>query len=213
MSWKFIDLETTTSTNDEAIKQTVPCVISAKKQTAGRGRRGRSWVECEGNLFASIVLEATIADLWKIICTTAVSLVETIGDAKIKWPNDILLNQKKVCGVLIEAGQEGFFVIGFGVNIQSSPKIADIIYPATSLKDEGIITDRLGFLHQYVSAFDKNWQDDKIYSKYQDYLYGIGQAVTINDKKGIMVGVDNSGCLLLQQDDRIEKIYTGDLFI
>ena len=136
------------STNVEALKlaregERGPLWIVAKRQTAGRGRRGRVWISEPGNLFASLLLTTEAPPDHRpqlsLVAALAVhdALVEIADVLKprlaIKWPNDLLLDGGKFAGILVEAegGEEGAVAIGIGVNCVSHPLDAD--YPANDL--------------------------------------------------------------------------------
>lgn len=107
--------ESAASTNDLAIRmaeQGAPegTVIIAREQTAGRGRRGRSWLSPSGGLYLSAILRPDLPfeQLWQMAFVASVAAAEAVGDvsglpARIKWPNDVLINGRKVCGILVEA--------------------------------------------------------------------------------------------------------------
>jgi BirA family transcriptional regulator, biotin operon repressor / biotin---[acetyl-CoA-carboxylase] ligase len=140
------------STNAEALRlarqgERGPLWIVAKQQTAGRGRRGRSWISDPGNLYASLLLTApSSAEHWpELSFVAALAIHDAIVEASaglrprlaIKWPNDLLLAGAKFAGILIEGdgGCEGAVVVGIGVNCASHP--ADTGHPATSLAAAG----------------------------------------------------------------------------
>jgi len=113
--WIVHRLESVTSTNDVAVRMAregAPegTVVVAREQTAGRGRHGRSWSSPPGGLYLSIIFRPHLPfeDLWQMAFLAAVASAEAVGQvsglpARIKWPNDVLLNARKVCGILIEA--------------------------------------------------------------------------------------------------------------
>ena len=138
------------STNDEALKQTRQgadeglCIV-ARQQTSGRGRHGRTWVsEKDAGLYFSIVLRPQIEMQYLPLITlmAGVAVYDTLAElgirSDIKWVNDILVNKKKICGILAETTEtvNGLaVVVGIGINLKSSnfpPEIADI---ATSIED------------------------------------------------------------------------------
>lgn len=151
MKFKIFKFDEVTSTNDVAIyliknkKKKYGCVYS-KKQTNGRGRRGNKWISNYGNLFGSIffplkndyppfnefslINSVLIHDIIKKLCNKS--------KISIKWPNDIFLNGKKICGILQEVitlNSKKFLIIGIGINIKSSPN-ANKKYQTTSIFKE-----------------------------------------------------------------------------
>ena len=149
-AYRIRELAETKSTNDDAIRaaeigEPEGLVVWAKRQTAGRGRHGRKWESPEGNLYASILLRPECAPSHAPGYGFAASLA--IRDAvhaivpgvyvKLKWPNDVLADGKKISGMLLEAapakkGVIDWLVIGFGVNVNYHPE--NTMYPAISLQ-------------------------------------------------------------------------------
>ena len=147
MKFNIFNFNSVTSTNDVAInliknKNKKIGFVHAKKQTKGRGTHGKKWISMEGNLFGSIffplkknyppfnefsiINPVIISNILKHFCKENIT---------IKWPNDILINKKKVCGILQELitfKKKKFLIIGFGVNTISNPKIKDK-YKATNI--------------------------------------------------------------------------------
>ena len=123
------------STNDEALRRVREgiagqgLVITARRQTSGRGRQGRQWSSSEGNLFASFVLcpRTPVHFYGQISLVAAVAVGETIGDYgvpySLKWPNDVMVGTAKIAGLLLECEGESV-VLGIGINVASSPVVA-----------------------------------------------------------------------------------------
>tara|TARA_B100002051_G_C16478972_1_gene507123 strand:- start:52 stop:582 length:531 start_codon:yes stop_codon:yes gene_type:complete len=135
-----------TSTNDIAIKLIKNKNINAgfvlaNKQKKGRGQRGRKWISYKGNLFVSIFyrIEKMNLSLTKLTIINAKLIIKMISNyykknIKIKMPNDILINKKKICGILqetIQKNKKRYLIVGIGLNLIKSPKIKD--YPTTNL--------------------------------------------------------------------------------
>ena len=231
-SWLWLDIKEASSTNDLAKSHNIPpeakaLVITAKQQTAGRGRRGRKWISHIGNLFLSQLISTDI-DTSKLTFVTSVSLAETLSDLTsgltvgIKWPNDILVNNKKICGVLIEQADNGNIIIGVGVNLKSHPDNRDTIYPTTDLASLGFLISRKDFLLSYLSKFDNNLsicQQDfaLIRQKWLDNALYINSLIKVklkdNIEEGTFRGIDEQGLLLLEVNNSIKKIAVGDVFL
>lgn len=231
-NWWWQDFENVSSTNDIAYEFSFnppasQYVISAKRQTLGRGRRGRSWQSLDGNLFFSMALKVDtgLINYLPFICSLAIkdtilSLNNHIN-IKLKWPNDVLIDGAKVSGILLEKAND-YMIIGIGVNLVVAPESEDIIYQVTSLKDY-INIDRYEFLRQFLHFFDVLlliWQQEgagKICQKWKDSAIGIGQQIIVkteNDtQEGLFIDIDNDGALLLDINGKIKKIYAGDVFI
>ncbi len=234
--WQWIDLAETGSTNDEAVSRSrqldgrQKLVITAQSQTAGRGRRGRMWIGCEGNLFMSQAVPVELRFLGQIVLLSSLALIRTIDDIKghagvkteLKWPNDVLVNGKKASGMLLEKGAGDYLVIGIGVNIAAAPQIDNPVYPVTSLRAEGIISDRIIFLQKYLAEWNKwfsLWEENgigEIRRLWLSKVRGLNSPIEINCgdtcQKGIFSGVDDNGALLLKQNGVMTKIMAGDVF-
>lgn len=167
-------LEETGSTNVEARERALggergPLWIAARRQTAGRGRRGRVWQSLEGNLFASglYVIDrppAQAAQLSFVAALAVASLCDAaLGEAartRLKWPNDVLVDDRKVAGILLESGLAPagglWLAIGIGVNLAATP--GDIERPAISLKQAGATLEREAGLALLAEAFEREFQ-------------------------------------------------------
>ena len=136
------------STNDIAInlikqKKIKAGFVIAEKQKKGRGQRGKKWIYHKGNLFVTIFfsLEKINLSLKQLTKTNAKLIIKLISryykeKIKLKLPNDILINKKKICGILQETIQKNdinYLIVGIGLNLVKSPKIKQ--YPTTSLYD------------------------------------------------------------------------------
>ena len=229
--WYWQDKEETGSTNDDAkILSACPpaekFVATAVRQNAGRGRRGRSWIGLDGNLFMSLGVKQELKDLGQLVFVVSLSLADVIAglgaEVKIKWPNDVLVGGGKISGILMENGENGYIIIGIGVNITDAPRLSTLLYRSASLKENGIEIDRLDFLRMYLKKFDENrniWHKDgfeNIRRRWLQMAKGQGEDIRVVTEKGeecgVFAGVDNNGLLLLQKGDIVQKIYAGDVF-
>ncbi len=209
---QIIKFDTLESTQDLALQKKQECAIIANKQTKGRGRFDRRWESIEGNLLASIVIKADISQIFALVMGISVAITDAIKAGQIKWPNDILINNKKVCGILIEKGCDDFYVIGVVLNVAYTPNINGLIYPATSLKDEGITAQPLSLLKEIITNLKNNINDKNLFNKYKSLLYGIGKPCKINDISGTLLNVDKSGFISIKTETQIKKVFAGDLF-
>jgi BirA family transcriptional regulator, biotin operon repressor / biotin---[acetyl-CoA-carboxylase] ligase len=242
-------LGTTGSTNAEARLRALqgergPLWITAMAQTQGRGRRGRSWISPPGNLYASLLFSdpspferapqlafvAALA-LRDAVVHEAGALAERL---KFKWPNDLLLDDAKCAGILIEgeatseAGtQQGFIVvIGVGVNCGNHPSAIDgsFAVPATDLASHGaaITPDQLfarlsATMCRRLAQWDRSRGFAAILGDWMKHACGIGEPITVRDGdteiQGRFVGLDHDGRLVLERaDGELIKIAAGDVF-
>lgn len=208
-------------------------LVIAESQTAGRGRLGRKWISPEGGIWLSIILKPRIQPLHapQITFLAGVSVARTIRSlglpAKIKWPNDILINGKKVCGVLTEIRAEAdlidYLIIGIGIdaNVDTESFPDDIRDSSTSLKKEkGEKIDRAGFVRKLLEEFDElylKFQKEgfkPILEEWRNMSATIGEWVKITTQAhtiyGEATGVDNEGALILETaEGHLEKIVAG----
>ena len=206
MNNNFIKLDTVGSTNNY-IKENITAlrdrtIVTAVRQTNGRGRFNRSFVSDEGGLYMSVFLKNFPADFLTICAgvSTAEVLCDIGAAAEIKWVNDIMCKGKKVCGILAET-VKGCAVVGIGVNIRHTDSLPDAasslenLYGITIDKDElcVLIADKF---FSYIDNFDAL----KIIEKYRFYTaYMIGRSVTYNnDGEGIVMAVTNNGNLAVK---------------
>ena len=215
--------------------------VIADCQGHGKGRMGREWVSPPGvNLYLSIVLRPTIdpARAPQLTFLAAVATIEcirkTLSDLNpvIKWPNDILINSKKVCGILTEMNSEldrvHFVILGLGVNINMVRHMFPEVLrsKATSLKIEsGGGVDRVRFAGALLYEIERNYMVFRnegfapILEKWRAYALPDGKKATVKqfDEEivGAIAGVDDSGALLLRRDvdDKVVRVLTGDLVL
>lgn len=230
--------ETIGSSNDEALAWAATgapdlSIVIADEQTSGRGRLNRKWFTPKGTALAfSLVLRSPAqALLSRSVGLAALSVADALLKyrlpARIKWPNDILLNRKKVAGILIETVWAGVdmdsLVIGIGINIQngSVPPIEDLQFPTTSVEGElGRPLDREEFLHHVLSAlvvrrpqmdtdhFMKSWEDLLAFRGEQVQV----RAIDADSLTGELLGIDSNGGLRLRGDDgQIVTAQVGDV--
>lgn len=228
-------LETTGSTNDVAkdlAEKGSPegTTVIAGLQKAGRGRHGRTWISSQGNLAISFILKPDIDRLYLLPAISSLSVLHTLRklgiDASIKWPNDILINGKKVCGILIEsqfeAGILKYSIIGIGINIKldvlKHPEIAEISTSISAHTNKSISINEvtLILLTELENLYTRIDDAYRIYTEWLDSMETIGKRVKVNMGKAMEEGtvetVNEEGNLILLRDDgtRIEVI-AGDV--
>ncbi|KCZ70289.1 biotin-(acetyl-CoA carboxylase) ligase [Candidatus Methanoperedens nitroreducens] len=208
-------------------------VIIAESQTGGRGRMGRKWISPEGGIWLSLILKPRIQPLYasRITLLAGVSVAKTIRSygllAGIKWPNDVLINGKKVCGILTEIEAEidviDYCIVGIGIdaNVDTESFPEEVRESSTSLKKElGHEVDRAGFVQRLIEEFEalylKFQRDDfsSILDEWRDMSATIGEWVKITTRTrtiyGEAVGVDSEGALILETGEgKLEKIVAG----
>lgn len=238
---KIIELEEIDSTNNYA-KVNIESfadrtIVHAKCQTSGRGRLNRSWVDLgEGNLFMSIVLKPSntfneiYPNITQYLSVALCKVLENYGlEPQIKWPNDVLINGKKIAGILSETVMEGQklegIVLGLGVNLNSKlenvKSIPDKI--ATSLNLEiGKNVDLNVFLKELLTEFFTNYDEFlntgfiNIKDEYINRNCFLNKELNVqvfnNVKTGLAKSVNDKGELVLLSKDNNEFVLTiGDI--
>jgi BirA family biotin operon repressor/biotin-[acetyl-CoA-carboxylase] ligase len=206
-------------------------VIIAGEQTRGRGRMKRTWLTPEGNIALSVVLYPDASALSSLIMLASLAVVHSIEsvtglETQIKWPNDVMINGKKVCGILVESdvrgGKVNYAVIGIGINVnlkpEDSPEIQTI---ATSLSGElGVEVSRFSIVRHLLVELERLYltlsPGGSVYAEWRDRLITLGKEVKVTDGENIYEGlaesVDKEGSLLLRiADGSLKKIVTGDV--
>lgn len=206
-------------------------VVIADEQTAGRGRIKRTWLSPKGNIALSLVLYPSVVYLPSLIMLVSLAVIHSIEavtglKSQVKWPNDVLINGRKVCGVLIESNVRGgivdYAIIGIGVNVNLSLSDFPEINPtATSLSDElGKDVSRLSVIQQLLVEVERLYlalqSGGSIYQEWRDSLVTLGRRVRVKSGETIYEGIAESvardGSLLLRHSDgSLSKIVAGDV--
>lgn len=240
---KILYFDSIDSTNNELKRQaeTQVChglLAVAEEQTAGRGRRGHAWVSPPGTgIWFSFLLKPQIspdkASMLTLVAAIAVAraISETTGlVSQIKWPNDIVVNKKKVCGMLTELSAEmtqvNYIVIGIGINANNREFPDEIKETATSLYIESgkpvkraAVIEAVGrYFEQYYDAFIKAGDLSLIMNEYNDMLVNAGNQVRIisGDSEEIYtaVGINPQGELVVKDEDgNIKDIRSGEVSV
>lgn len=233
---KVIAYPSLSSTNDIAKREARKgaregTVILAEEQTAGRGRLKRAWLSPKGSIALSIILHPTPAQLPSLIMVASLAVAHCIEEVsgletQIKWPNDVLINGKKVCGILIESDVRGsavdYAVIGIGINVNLKPAdFPEIAATATSLAQElGREISRREMIRCLLVEAENLYlalpEDDSVFREWRDRLVTLGKEVELISGKtsyqGVAESVANDGSLLLRQPDgSLIKIVAGDV--
>ena len=234
---KIIHLEKPPSTNlyaKQILKDKTPegTVIVADIQTKGRGRKNRSWSSPKGGLWFSVVLYPNISPDQGMLITMAASVsaaqaIEDVTKLKpvIKWPNDLLVNGKKVCGILTELetklDQIIYAIVGVGINVnnQIDVKLKDIAISLNQATNSQI--SKIKLLQSILKCFDKNYSYFTsgnfaiIRDAWFSYANILGKKIKVQDEEtvieGIVRDVDDNGYLILDTGDGSTKIVTGDI--
>jgi BirA family transcriptional regulator, biotin operon repressor / biotin---[acetyl-CoA-carboxylase] ligase len=234
-------LDAVGSTNTECLERARKGALSglwitAVRQKGGRGRRGRAWFSEPGNLYASLLMidPAPMDRLGSLPLAVAVAVQDAVSrimpldapEVVVKWPNDILVDRRKVCGILIEGetlpdGRHAL-VIGCGINVAVAPDAG--LYPVATLREFGASAspdELFAYLFQSMAETLSLWNRGRgiaaVMERWKQVAGGIGENITVNlpDRSisGRFAGIDDTGLLKLETDDGGTRlIAAGDVF-
>ena len=233
---RLIERDAVGSTNTEALGlacagECGPLWITARAQSAGRGRRGRAWVSEPGNLYASLLLtdpgpreraaELSFVAALAVHDAVAASATPLAARLALKWPNDVLIDGRKISGILIE-GEEPSVVVGIGVNCAHHPR--DTSYPASDLAAAGAVVPAENLFAQLsatmmwrLAQWNRGAGFEAIRADWLARAAGVGGPIRIaladGERSGGFETVDAHGRLILRlSDGTTETITAGDVF-
>ncbi|MDB5735640.1 MAG: biotin--acetyl-CoA-carboxylase ligase [Alphaproteobacteria bacterium] len=221
------------STNSEARRlaeagETGPVWISADRQTAGRGRRGRTWDSGSGNLAATLLLRPP-ADFAQLSFAAALAVSDTAAHfapsvrIAVKWPNDVLAGGRKLAGILLESGQDAkgtWLAIGVGINLAGHPDGTE--FPATSLlafvtppsPEQALTILAARFAYWYDAWMKQGFKT--LRAAWLARAGGLGATIRARlpheTRHGVFEGIDASGALLLNEQGTVRAITAGEVF-
>ncbi|MEM1982755.1 MAG: biotin--[acetyl-CoA-carboxylase] ligase [Sulfolobales archaeon] len=236
MEFKIFRIKECTSTQDIAKElaesgSVEGTVVVADRMTSGRGRLNRLWVADEGGLWFTIILRPNfITNIQLITLIAGLSVVRGIKKMydvplELKWPNDVLLQGKKICGILTEASVTNnsinHLLLGVGINVNNE-LYRDLKFVATSLKNYlGFEVPINELLTTILKEFEELYRElqsgnvGKIINEWKKYNTTIGKYVKVYVDSGVVEGIavdiDFDGSLVVKVDGNITKIYSGDV--
>ena len=204
--------------------------VIAGRQTGGRGRLNRLWLSEEGGLYFTMVLRPDLPPVFsfRVSFLASLTLARLLRDlfqidASVKWPNDILVNERKISGMLseleAEADRLAFINIGLGINVNNDP--STVQPEATSIrKILGRKVSKKDILSRYLDAFENKMQTtdfDRVVQDWKQYTVTLNRDVRVVTNKKVITGravdVDDTGALILKcADGSLQKIIYGDCF-
>lgn len=213
-------------------------LVVAEKQNAGRGRRGRRWDSPAGSsIYMSLLLRPRFAPVKAPMLTLvmAYAVAQTLREKNhvpvgIKWPNDLVLNKKKICGILTEMSAEkediNYVVIGVGINVNTESFLEEINNTATSLRIETgevvkraeLIAGIMKYFELYYEQFCEAEDLSPFVDGYNKLLVNCGQQVRVlepgNEYNALAFGIDKKGELQVEREDgRRESIFAGEVSV
>ena len=234
MKFTILRFETLDSTNTEAANQARKgaaeglCIV-ADEQTSGKGRQGRSWTSEKGSgLYMSLVLRPRLdpAHLSLITLAAAVAVYDVLLKGllikpDIKWPNDVLVDGKKICGILAEAVETPAglaVVLGIGINLQrpADDNATSISYQTAFRTSRDEVLEAV--LKEIAQSYDRLADDPasivEMWTERSSYASGLNVRITLSDKtlEGVTAGLEPSGALRVKlPDDSTTIIHAGDV--
>lgn len=234
----ILSYENIDSTNSEATRLiqagqvSQPFWIVAETQNQGRGRQGRLWTSEKGNVFATLVWPAP--EMAKapqtsfVIAVAAQAVLQDLvydkAEVSCKWPNDILMDGRKIAGILLETAKDpqgkDWLIIGIGINLTSKP--SDSRWPAICLNEVTTAPTP----HEVVTSLHQNWVElyeiwdtqgfEPIAEQWMRNAFGLGVRVqySVKDAKqsGAFSGLDETGAALIRLDSGwVERVYAGEI--
>jgi len=183
---------------------TVGLVVVADEQIKGRGRLDREWISPAGGLYFSAVFKNR-NDISLLAGVAVAKTLQEFGiNAKIKWPNDIIVGEKKIAGILVEIFRE-YAIVGVGVNMKEPP-----LPTATSVSEQGMSISKDELLERTI----ENFGTANVFEEYRRLSATIGRNVRVEMVNGSVEGVardiDEHGRLILECNGEIKKIASGD---
>lgn len=234
------EYESLDSTNEEARRLAasgagMPLWIAAVRQTAGRGRRGRTWDTAAGNLAATLLLkpEKPAAECAQLSFVAAIGVAETVAhflpdaEIRVKWPNDVLADGSKIAGILLESVSgtgpaPKWLAIGIGINLAQHPD--DTEFPATSVAARGVAApsprETLGCLAAAFAKWYDVWRTQGFLPVRDAWLVRaaklggrIRARLASEETSGVFEGIDETGALILRgAGGKIRLIAAGDVY-
>ena len=206
-------------------------VIITGEQTAGKGRVKRLWLSPRGSIALSIILYPDMSYLPYLVMLASLAVVHSIESvaalkAQIKWPNDVLIDGKKICGILIEsdvrANMVAYAIIGIGINVNFRlSDFPEILSTATSLADElGADVSRVDIIRCLLVETERLYSalphGEPVYREWRDRLVTLGRKVQVKSGEAMLEGIAESvatdGSLLLRHaSGSSTKIVAGDV--
>lgn len=236
----FDTIDSTNTKAQELAEKGYPSgtLVLADKQESGKGRRGRSWVSPSGTgIFMTLMIKPDInpnnASMLTLVAALAVAkaITSVTGEeAMIKWPNDIVVNSKKVCGILTEMNAQfdyiNHIVVGIGINVHNESFPEEISQMASSLMIEAggkrfhraqIIAETMSYFEQYYDTFLKTQDLSALVREYDELLVNRNKSVRVLDPKepfdGKAMGITPKGELIVDTWESRKLVSSGEVSV
>lgn len=219
-NYKLISVDKIPSTQDYAHELIAAgraidgTAVLAAAQSAGRGRMRRRWVSHHGNLYVSFVFLSPVRDA-RLSYAIAVAVAETIASfgihPTIKWPNDILVDNKKIAGILIEYSGR-FVVIGIGINVNTNPTVEKYLTTKMENYSEIPMQELLNRLMRNIDYW-RSADFDNVRLRWTELAACINRPVKYQGQVAQLVGINENGALVLRCDTRYMLVWGDEISI
>jgi len=235
-------LEEVDSTNNEIRKlgdagAEEGTIVVAEQQTGGKGRRGREWYSPAGTgIWMSVLLRPElspdkVSGMTLMAALSVCRAIRTVTglETQIKWPNDLVIDGRKVCGILTEAVMSGrelrYVVLGIGVNVNQTEFPAELPYAYSLAMAAGRALDRKQIIDEIVVCLGEDYENylrsgdmSGLKSDYEKHLANCGMAVRVlapsGEWSGVAVGISDSGNLLVRDEtDEMKPVNSGEVSV
>lgn len=234
-------MEETGSTNSVAMEQAaheipLPALFGADLQNRGRGRNQHTWWADQGALTFSLLLHPETTGIqphhWPLLSmatglavSRALEKILPTGSVQVKWPNDVYVHGKKICGILLETIPEkpSLLIVGIGINVNNSLERAPVEFQstATALCDlSGETLDRTSVLIQVLQVFEQELQSlsrsaGPLIRGCRERCFLTGRLLTVQDvvsrQTGMCLGIDDDGALRIMTEGGPQRLFTGEI--
>ena len=215
-----VHLRLTDSTNERAKELAIGgaphgTLVTADEQTAGRGRQGRVWTAPPRSALLMSLVTRRMAPTLPL--ATAVAICDALpAGCEIKWPNDIWIGRRKLAGILVEGRpQDGWAVVGIGLNVTTEAFPEELADTATSLRIAGIELDTESVLAALLASLDE-WLEApaaEVMSAWSERDALRGERIRWTDGEGVAAGIDASGSLVVQTDNGRVALDAGEVHL
>ncbi len=192
-------------------------IVLSKTQSSGRGRSDHTWMSEEGNLYFSFIVKgfASRSKIFELLARVSVAVVELLRDfhvdGSIKYPNDVLVDNKKICGILIESSgtkEIDYVVVGVGINV-NQVDFKELSDTAVSMKntlgnDSSVEEVLVGFIKHFNLIEEVPFT--KVFEDYLRYSLIIGKRTLIDDEEYLISGISEAGKLIIENDKESKEI-------
>ena len=229
--YKIFEFESVTSTFDKINEYTPEHLLTviAKRQTNGCGRLGRSWQSDDGGLYFSTMINAEYfkdnMGFSTVVCAVAVArVICSFGNVYIKWPNDIVMNGKKICGILTKMssskGDINYICAGIGINTNITEFDSQLVNASSIYIETNQKCNNTDVAKSVICEIDKIIKTDKkeIIEEYKKLCITLGSEITVHhitdgEYKGICKDINDDGTLVVQADGKTHIVNSGEVSV